>query len=331
MDSLRRYILSYSDVMLVDPKWGVGVAALGKKMGTKQVGVNVISLPPGTRSSMPHAESCEDEFGYVLAGNPSVWINGETYRLSPGHAIGFPSGTGVCHNVINDGPETALLVAIGERTKPENQYISPLNPEQEVEAGDAWWKSWPVQSFGPHPGTPGSRIPPKDPEGVPGIVFAPTLPGRKSFPYYKGSTETFSESVRLNSQVGVRAVGIHYEVLHPGKRSSWPHAESHEDEFCFVLRGCPTIWINGYRFAAKPGDLAFFEAQTNLAHTVINDTDEPIEYLGFGLTAEALPEGQIYYPFHSTRNEECRSKGKLWETRPQVTLGPDRGEPLQKI
>lgn len=330
MTSLSRYIVSAPDHFKTDPSWGVGVAALGKVVGAKQLGINVIQLAPGTRSSMPHAESLEEEFGYVLSGRPSVWINGRTYQLEPGHAIGFPAGTGVCHNVINDSPEPAVIVAIGERTKPENQCISPLNPEREAEDPKFWWREAPSQAFGPHPGTAGSGFAAENPEGVSGIVFAPSLPGRKSFSY-KNSTETFSQSVRFNAHLGLRAVGIHHEILPPGKRSSWPHAESHEEEFCFVIRGRPTVWINGHRLPAKPGDLAFFEPQTNLAHTVINDTEEDVEYLGFGLVFDLLPQGQVYYPFQPERNEECRAKGTLWESRPNVELGPDRGEPNKRF
>jgi len=325
MESLRRYILNYAGHLKVDPRYGVAVASLGQWLGTKQVGINVVLLPPGTRSSQPHAESLEEEFGYVLYGNPSVWINGETYRLGPGHAVGFPSGTGLCHTILNDGPGPACVLAIGERTKPENQWIAPLNPERRQSAGGTeWWESWPAQKFGPHPGIPGSGLEPMEPEGVPEILFAPGLPGRASFSY-SGDTETFTEGVRLNARLKLKAVGINHEILPPGKRTSWPHAESKEEEFCFVLHGHPTIWINGHLLPAKPGDLVFFAPGTNLAHTVLNETSEPVEFLGFGPTSEACPGNRIYYPFHDARNADCRARGDLWEDRPAVTLGPDDG------
>ncbi len=325
MESLGRYICSFSDHLQIEPKSGVGRSALSRVLGTQQMGVSVVMLPPGTRSCLPHAESGEEEFAYVLSGQPSIWINGETYQLRAGHAVGFASGMGVCHTIINDGPEPAYLVNIGERTKTDNLCAFPLNPEQAA-TSDMAWKNWPAQKFGAHPGTPGSGIAPRDPEGVPEILFAPSLEGRGTFSY-RGDTETFAAGVRLNKKLNLKMIGIHHEIMSPGKRSSWPHAESLEEEFCFVLRGNPTIWINGYLFAAKPGDLVFFEPRTNLAHTVLNETSEDVEYLGFGLTAEALPGGKIYYPYHPARNEECRAKGHLWEDRPHPVLGPDEGRP----
>lgn len=330
MELLSRYVCRPADHFKVESSTGVAVAPLGKILGTQQIGVSVVMLPPGTRSSLPHAESHEEEFCFVLSGTPSVWINGHTYGLQPGHAVGFAAGTGIAHTIINDGPEPAYILNIGERTKPENLCAFPLNPEQQA-ASDMAWTDCPPQTFGPHPGTPGSSIAPQLPDGVPQILFAPSLPGRRTFSY-RGDTETFAEGVRLNAKLDLKRLGIHHEILPPGKRTSWPHAESQEEEFCFVLKGTPTIWINGYLLPAQAGDLAFFEPQTNLAHTVLNESDEAVEYLCFGVTTEVLPHGQIYYPYHPARNEECREKGHLWEeNRPQPVLGPDDGRPRRAI
>lgn len=114
---ITRFIKNYSENTRIDPAFGVGVASLGKLLGTKRIGVNVVILPPGTRSSDPHAESLEEEFGYVVSGSPTLWIDGETVQLQPGHGFGFPSGTGICHSVINESLEPAVILAIGERTK----------------------------------------------------------------------------------------------------------------------------------------------------------------------------------------------------------------------
>jgi uncharacterized cupin superfamily protein len=59
-------------------------------------------LPPGRRTSFPHAEHDEEELIFVLEGTPDVWIDGEMFRLTEGDAVGFPSGTGIAHTFIND-------------------------------------------------------------------------------------------------------------------------------------------------------------------------------------------------------------------------------------
>ncbi len=59
-----------------------------------------MTLPPGARTSLPHAESLEEEFVYVISGTPHVWIDGFIYELAAGCAVGFPAGTGISHCLI---------------------------------------------------------------------------------------------------------------------------------------------------------------------------------------------------------------------------------------
>ncbi len=100
---------------------------------------------------MPHAESAEEEFVYVAAGNPDVWLDGHLHQLTPGDGVGFPAGTGLGHTFINNtGAEVELLV-IGEASKPENRIVYPLNRERIPLLSD-WWADAPVRELGPHDG-----------------------------------------------------------------------------------------------------------------------------------------------------------------------------------
>ena len=66
---------------------------------------------------MPHAESAEEEFVYVLEGTPDVWIDGELFRLAPGDGVGFPAGTGIAHSFLNNTDEPVRLIVVGEAPK----------------------------------------------------------------------------------------------------------------------------------------------------------------------------------------------------------------------
>jgi uncharacterized cupin superfamily protein len=126
-------------------------APLGKRLGLTRIGIHHERLPPGRRTSYPHAESEEEEFVYVLEGNPDVWIDGTLHRLSPGDAVGFPAGTGICHSFLNNtGTEVRLLV-VGERSKPENRIHYPLNQDHERTRSDAW-TDVPPRQLGGHDG-----------------------------------------------------------------------------------------------------------------------------------------------------------------------------------
>jgi len=52
--------------------------------------------------------------------------------------------------------------------------------------------------------------------------------------HYPGSTEPLSIGSPFAKQLGLTRLGIHHELLPPGQRTSWPHAEQDEEEF--ILR-----------------------------------------------------------------------------------------------
>src|SRR6266481_334195 len=69
----------------------------GKAFDFKMLGIHHESLMPGRRLSWPHAERDEEEFVYVIEGNPSVWIDGYLHQLKAGDGVGFLAGTGISH------------------------------------------------------------------------------------------------------------------------------------------------------------------------------------------------------------------------------------------
>ncbi len=131
-------------------------APVGKKLGLTKIGVHVETLPPGRRTSWPHAESEEEEFAYVIEGNPSVWVDGHLYDLNPGDFVAFPAGTGIAHTFMNNTDDTCLLLVGGERSKKENKIFYPLHKKrnEELEARGDYWENHPTREMGPHDGLP---------------------------------------------------------------------------------------------------------------------------------------------------------------------------------
>ncbi len=125
-----------------------------KAIGLTRLGIHHELLPPGRRTSWPHAESAEEEFVYVIDGNPDAWINGQIYRLNPGDAVGFPTGTGVGHTFINNTESDVRLLVVGEASKKENKIYYPLNPSRREQCKDSWWHDIPKHDHGPHDGLP---------------------------------------------------------------------------------------------------------------------------------------------------------------------------------
>ena len=131
-------------------------AALGAHFGLKRLGIHHQRLLPGRRTSFPHAEKTEDEFIYVIAGTPDVWLDGVLHRLKPGDGVGFKAGNGLAHSFLNNTESEVELLVIGDRHREDNQIVYPLNPERKALRKD-WWGDAPERELGPHDGRTEAR------------------------------------------------------------------------------------------------------------------------------------------------------------------------------
>ena len=131
---------------------------IGRTAGLLRIGIHLVRVPPGARTSFPHAESAEEEFVYVVEGEIDAWIDGELHRMKAGDLAAFPAGTGICHTFINDGDRDALLLSGGEADKADNQIHYPLNPGRRDDLPwSRWWDEVPQRPHGPHDGKPRRR------------------------------------------------------------------------------------------------------------------------------------------------------------------------------
>jgi uncharacterized cupin superfamily protein len=128
---------------------------LGAAAGLVRLGINLQRLPPGRRSSWPHAESDEEEFVYVIEGTVDAWVDGHLHRMVAGDLAAFPAGTGVCHSFINNSDVEVLLLVGGEAAKPANRLFFPVNPSFREDLNETdWWHDAPARPRGDHDGLP---------------------------------------------------------------------------------------------------------------------------------------------------------------------------------
>ena len=88
---------------------------LGDAAGLTQFGVNLMILEPGVWSSQRHWHSHEDEFVYVLRGQPTLITNAGEETLQPGDAAGFKAGEPDGHSFVNRTGEPVQLLIVGSR------------------------------------------------------------------------------------------------------------------------------------------------------------------------------------------------------------------------
>ena len=300
-------------------------APLARALGLKKIGIHHERLLPGRRTSYPHAESMEEEFVFVIEGEPDAWIDGHLHRLEPGDAVGFPAGTGLCHSFLNNTTVEVRLLVVGEAARPDNKIYYPCNSELMAFRKD-WWHGVPERPMGPHHGKPGERTTgPTLQQHRPDCVL--NFRGQEGAPDrpYDGA-EPMRIDVDFSDRFGLTRIGIHHQRLLPGHRSSYPHAESKEEEFVFILEGEADAWIDGWLHRVKEGDAIAFPAGTGIAHNIINNGAADMRMMVIG--QRRVPGNRLFYPRHI--QYRARWGEDWWQDAPQRPLGPHDGLPDQR-
>ena len=98
--------------------------ALGDAFGLRDYGVNLVTLPPGAWSSQRHWHSDEDEFVYVVEGEPVLVTDAGRTPLKPGMCAGFPAGAGDGHHLRNETARQVVYLEVGSR-RPDDDVEYP--------------------------------------------------------------------------------------------------------------------------------------------------------------------------------------------------------------
>jgi len=108
---------------------------LGDLFGLANFGVNLTRLAPGAISSLRHAHSRQDEFVYILSGNPVLVTDAGETPLAPGMCAGFRAGTGDGHHLVNRTKADVVYLEVGDRTSgdagsyPDDDLQAVLGPD----------------------------------------------------------------------------------------------------------------------------------------------------------------------------------------------------------
>ena len=109
--------------------------------------------------------------------------------------------------------------------------------------------------------------------------FAPRMSGREKRP--------------LGELFGLTNFGVNLTRLTPGAVSALRHAHSKQDEFVYVLAGCPTLVTDEGETPLSPGMCAGFRAGTGNAHHLVNRTNDEVVFLEVG---DRTPGDAATYP-----------------------------------
>lgn len=110
---------------------------LGDLFGLTHFGVNLTRLKPDGVSALHHRHSKQEEFIYVLEGEPTLYTDAGAMRLKPGMCAGFPPG-GTPHHLVNHGSTDVVILEIGDRL-PGDEVFYPEDDIKAVMGADSKW------------------------------------------------------------------------------------------------------------------------------------------------------------------------------------------------
>jgi uncharacterized cupin superfamily protein len=113
-------------------------------------------------------------------------------------------------------------------------------------------------------------------------VEAPVRTKPSVYPEPFASRMAGREKRQLGDLFGLKNFGVNLTRLAPNAVSALRHAHTKQDEFIYVLRGCPTLHTDEGRTQLSPGMCAGFKAGVGNGHRLINETAEEVVYLEVG-------------------------------------------------
>ena len=111
---------------------------LGDLFGLKSFGVNLTRLPPGAVSALHHQDSRQDEFIYVVEGQPTLFTDAGEMQLHPGMVAGF-AARGTAHHLENRTDRDCVILEVGDRAQGD-EVRYPSDDIEAVMGEDSQWR-----------------------------------------------------------------------------------------------------------------------------------------------------------------------------------------------
>jgi uncharacterized cupin superfamily protein len=296
---------------------------LAEAAGLTHSRVAHLRIAPGLRAYPPLAMRDVEVFAFVLEGTPDLWIDGHLHRLKEGDGVCLHAGTGIAHSLINNTQSDVRVFAFTEAMRRNSRVVHPADSaaNENLKAMGMLWTDAPRRKLGPNSGKPGDLSGRKRARPDYACQWRDIL--AKQANHYPNSDELQGLNARFGRRARFTRIGIHVELVKPGRRTSYPHAERDEEEFAYVVSGEIEAWNDGHITALGEGDFVGWRAKTGITHVLINNSDRDALLLVGGETNRQ--KAQVWYPLHPHRDKETGEA--FWADHPKPKLGPHDGLP----
>ncbi|TRX01604.1 cupin domain-containing protein [Candidatus Methylobacter oryzae] len=108
----------------------------------------------------------------------------------------------------------------------------------------------------------------------------------------KNTKEQLSLVKALTTAFSLKGLSVSHETLLPGTRACSRHYYAKKDELVFVLKGSPSVRINGEIIRLKPGEVFGSPTEAGIPYVVVNESNAPAFFLSIG--SETNEDEAIY-------------------------------------
>jgi uncharacterized cupin superfamily protein len=241
---------------------GASRRRLGVAAGAKRLGVALIEIDPGRRSTPPHSHADEDEAVLVLAGGGlSYQTSGpgdvRTYAIGVDDLLWHPAD-GDAHTLIAGGEGlTVLVVAEGSRTN-----ITHLPRTGQFWLGPVWS---PADS--PHPHTAEADAGPLElPE--PGAERPPTIRNLADLTLSEGREGRLAWATRDLRDMGSDKLVLAQDEMPPDTHNTDLHFHSPREEAWFVRGGSGLARLGADGHPLRAGSFWLRRENTGVGHRI---------------------------------------------------------------
>jgi uncharacterized cupin superfamily protein len=92
---------------------------LGAAAGGEAIGCSLYELPAGRRAWPYHYHEGNEEAVFVLAGEGTIRLDGDSHPLQEGDYVALPAGEGSAHRVINDSDDVLRYLVVSTMNDPD--------------------------------------------------------------------------------------------------------------------------------------------------------------------------------------------------------------------
>ncbi|MGH8029656.1 MAG: cupin domain-containing protein [Arenimonas sp.] len=101
-------------------RYGGTFGRIGERIGARQLGYNVTSVPPGKRAFPFHSHRVNEEMFFVLDGTGELRLGTQVFPLRAGDVVACPAGDAdTAHQITNTGTGELRYLAVSTQVFPE--------------------------------------------------------------------------------------------------------------------------------------------------------------------------------------------------------------------